>query len=611
MKFCNDCGFEVPRAAVECSACGAQAMDEMEMSEVMTDPPPTAEGTTGADGGVDGSESEAAMTELDAMLPLDDVDGSTTPNAEDEEKSEDATRFGRYEVIRKLDVGEGTERFAVADDDSAELCWSCRSTANTRGQAFCDDCGARLSGKEFLLVKERRSQMLEEALDRYRTIDNANLPRVYDSFSDSEATYWTSDLEESDSQSDKPLGGFDLLAAMCGVVEGLSALNDRGLHLPHASADDFLIRSRRGQLRNLEHLQISPDVPEEGSEEEPTSDIDSRWRDTLLTVMSLAEPAEGMQPPIRDALVSPRLDLLRGEVSDGEISDPGSLLGHLRRLEARVRPANLLFDVAKATDIGQEKDQNEDACGGIDATATSEQSETTRTLLVVADGMGGHEAGEVASRMAVANLMDSMWAALGGSDVTPSDTEDLEEALIRSFVHAHRSIVEASSDGLEMGTTLVTAALVDNMAYIANVGDSRAYVFDGQHLTQVTEDHSLVALLASTGQITRDEMYTHPRRNEIMRVVGAGDDPEVDTFVARLQPGDTLLLCSDGLWEMVRDDEIAAVLTEKSSSFEAAQELVRRANVAGGVDNITAVVLRAIERETYDTYKPDQLDDVP
>ena len=146
---------------------------------------------------------------------------------------------------------------------------------------------------------------------------------------------------------------------------------------------------------------------------------------------------------------------------------------------------------------------------------------------------------------------------------------------------------------MDSGCTLVAALVVGETAYLVNVGDSRAYALSGDELRRITVDHSLVEQLIAGGIITPEERYTHPQRNKIYKSLG--DDPALqpDTFVQRLQPGMRLLLCCDGVWEMIRDDELARLLTEAPDPQQAAEALVARANENGGEDNISVIVLEA------------------
>jgi protein phosphatase len=157
---------------------------------------------------------------------------------------------------------------------------------------------------------------------------------------------------------------------------------------------------------------------------------------------------------------------------------------------------------------------------------------------------------------------------------------------------ANRAVLaEASARGSNMGTTLGVAVLKDGKAYIANVGDSRAYWIENGTIRQITEDHSLVAKLVSAGKLTKEEARTHPKSNLLYRTIGSESDVKVDTFEADLVPGGSLLLCSDGLWGEVPDEEIHHICKTSQSPVLAVLALIDAANRNGGKDNITAVVV--------------------
>ncbi len=217
-------------------------------------------------------------------------------------------------------------------------------------------------------------------------------------------------------------------------------------------------------------------------------------------------------------------------------------------------------------------------------------------LFVVADGMGGHANGQDASRSAIQTIIDFMLPKL--SKIVDAQSKDLELLLANAVQHANQVVHQHNLElRADMGTTVTATLIVGATAYVSNVGDSRTYLYrapDG--LKKVTNDHSVVASLVEAGIIKPDDIYTHPKRNQIYRSLGEKALVEVDSFVVHLQPGDKLLLCSDGLWDMVRDPKIEGVL--KSSVPDptmTADALIKAALDGGGEDNVSVIVISLTE----------------
>jgi protein phosphatase len=231
------------------------------------------------------------------------------------------------------------------------------------------------------------------------------------------------------------------------------------------------------------------------------------------------------------------------------------------------------------TDPGRRRLQNEDAfvCDP--------------PLFAIADGMGGAQAGELASRLAAAALEERA-AGIGGEAAVRGLVETANDRVFR------RSLSDPGASG--MGTT-VTVALVEESEgrlVIGHVGDSRAYRIRDDVIDQLTEDHSLVAELVRSGRLTQEEADQHPHRSVITRVVGTEEAVEVDTLTVPMEPGDVFLLCSDGLPTMVGDEHILAVVRGAEGDLDrAADELVRAANAGGGEDNVTVVLVAIAEGE--------------
>jgi protein phosphatase len=221
-----------------------------------------------------------------------------------------------------------------------------------------------------------------------------------------------------------------------------------------------------------------------------------------------------------------------------------------------------------ATDVGRVREGNEDSFL------------VEPPLYAVADGMGGHRGGDVASQLALATVEELFKAGKG--------------TLGEQVREANRLVYERAGEDRRlagMGTTLTAALITSEGAHLAHVGDSRAYLLRAGALRQLTEDHTLVNRMVRAGEITEDEAEHHPHRNVLLRALGTEPDVDVDEDSVGLLEGDRLVLCSDGLTGMVTEDQIQAILEATGPPQEAADRLVRTANRAGGIDNITVVVL--------------------
>jgi len=267
-------------------------------------------------------------------------------------------------------------------------------------------------------------------------------------------------------------------------------------------------------------------------------------------------------------------------------------------LEGVPFPDGMNLAVGYASHAGMLRDLNEDGLLTLELSAIYESPIKPIGLYIVADGMGGYEGGEVASSLAVRTLAEMVAQKLllpVLEEEILAYTEEAINALLVDAVQLANSRVYqlARARGSNIGTTLTAALLVGETVHVANVGDSRAYFLNENGFSPITTDHSLVARLVAAGEITPDEVYTHPRRNEIFRFIGDQAEVDVDTFTRKFTPGSSLLLCSDGLWEMVRDQQIEEVLASADHPQATCDELVRTANENGGDDNITVIVVRA------------------
>ena len=239
------------------------------------------------------------------------------------------------------------------------------------------------------------------------------------------------------------------------------------------------------------------------------------------------------------------------------------------------------MEVYFQSDIGKRRKSNQDYT----ATFTNQKNQL---LALLADGMGGHQAGDIASRQAVEEI-GIAWEA-----TTIDDSEKAVQWFLQHIQQANQRIFEKgqSQPTLSgMGTTLEVVTLLDNHLALAHVGDSRIYLFREQRLIALTEDHSLVNALLKSGEITQEMAQNHPRKNIITRSLGMPGSLEVDVAIHRIEDHDQLLLCSDGLTNMVSEPKITQILLEAASLQDASQRLIDEANAKGGLDNITVLLI--------------------
>ena len=207
-------------------------------------------------------------------------------------------------------------------------------------------------------------------------------------------------------------------------------------------------------------------------------------------------------------------------------------------------------------------------------------------LFIVADGMGGHNAGDYASRFCVEFFTQRIRESNEASPIV------MIESAIKETNEILRLKAQEQSDLEGMGTTFVVATIFGNEMYVANIGDSRLYVI-GKEIKQITEDHSLVEAMVKTGELGKDEARSHPNKNIITRALGANANVEPDFFEVNLEDGDIVLMCSDGLTNMLEDETIERIIMENPDNPEtAAETLVKNANQNGGKDNIAVVVIK-------------------
>ena len=241
--------------------------------------------------------------------------------------------------------------------------------------------------------------------------------------------------------------------------------------------------------------------------------------------------------------------------------------------------------VFSITDVGKVRKMNQDY-----VFATDEPQGTLPNLLVVAEGMGGHKAGDFASKFTVETLKE---------EIKHSLKEGPKEVLLDAVQVVNKKLIETAEKDIKldgMGTTLVAATVIDHTLHFINVGDSRLYLIN-QEVKQISRDHSLVEEMLRLGGISEEEAKHHPDKNIITRAIGVKEDVEADYYEYALKKGDVILMCTDGLCNMVNEDEIFTIIKSARDIVEAGQLLINRANENGGKDNIGVVLAAPFSNE--------------
>jgi serine/threonine protein phosphatase PrpC len=481
-----------------------------------------------------------------------------------------------YRVDRLVRLAEG-RMFYLVDDDrpdrSTRRCWSCGSEASPPDpSAPCVDCGASLAVRRFLLSTRWDRHGFEPFLAFFsREIQHPALLSPCDVFQFPEAgpvqicsvVPYNEELLLLDEAAPLPMARVIAFAQRAAGLLGMLAYNGVRLNWLHRS--NFLLRA------NGEIVLFDPDIA--AVMEEPLGADDTRD-----AVMQLGEILRRYT-----AVEEQQWQAFFRAAEEGRFATAAEF-GRALQGEAQRGPSAVGTAHAGMTDVGLHRALNEDNWGWSRLVDGVE-------LFVVADGMGGHDAGEVASALAVDTLLR---AARERVDVSPRPSVDtLENILDEAFQKANNTIKgRAEERGSDMGTTLVACMVVDDqVALCANVGDSRAYLARAGGLHQITRDHSLVARMVEQNRLTAEEARNHPHSNILLRTVGTERNVDIDIFRVELERGDRLLLCSDGLWGEVDDFDMEEVLNNSTDNRIVARDLIHAAQMGGGKDNITVVVV--------------------
>jgi len=459
----------------------------------------------------------------------------------------------------------------VRPDLQTRRCWSCGYTDTPRSEATCRGCGQVLKDRRFL-VSARWDQT---RFDPYLNFFEKNLKHpgiagpidvfVIDGVLFSVVPYGGEGLMVDEAS---PFHNARLLDLAQRLVGTLAYLHKHGVRLATVNRANLLISTDN----SVRLFDLEVDVCYENGTSIPKEQ-------QLNVLQALGELLRRYCDIEADVLI----DFLTS-AEEGQLLD---LSRFGREIESRFEvyaPQLYAPLLGGMSDVGLTRQLNEDNWGWV---RLSERAK----LYVVADGMGGHEGGEIASALAVKTLCA---VARQREALSPQGEDAVENLLDESFQLANNTVKDAAdSKGMEgMGTTLVCMLVLDgNIAFVANVGDSRGYLMRSNVLHQITKDHSLVQKMVERGRITAEEARHHPHSNILLRTVGTERDIDIDIFRVELEPGDKLLMCSDGLWGEVEDRDMESILNTYSDPRLASRELVRAAHYGGGKDNVTLMIV--------------------
>ncbi len=497
--------------------------------------------------------------------------------------------------------------YVVEDTTPVRTCPNCRTPATDPEEAFCSLCGADLSGIEpsYLryLVQESADQQafaLEGRLIE-KGLDHPGLRLPHDVFA--EAPYgpprhYLVEPEFSPPPATTLTVPQDISTVLEWGVSLAQALDV--LHRQHVTLHEtglgymnhIVLAGKQAQWAHLSAARIAPRAHRPAA-----SDFARDVQGLATALLFLATGQQQINGVTHAQAQLPEhvaTTLTRALTAPAKLSASAFATALASALEEVRHPPSVTLVVGYRTDVGQERSLNEDSLLALDIAQVLRSINAPAGLFAVADGMGGHEAGEVASRLAIQTIAQRATSQVLLPATAGESLPDAREWLTATVTTANQRVYEQRrAAGTDMGTTLVVALVIGNTATIANVGDSRAYLLRPNGIVQVSTDHSLVERLVATGQITPEEAVNHPQKNVIYRVIG--DKPQVksDLFEQRLAPGEALLLCSDGLSGMVRDEQIWQIWRAASSPQGACDKLIEVANQAGGEDNITTVIVQA------------------
>jgi serine/threonine protein phosphatase PrpC len=520
--------------------------------------------------------------ELDAIIAAETREWTMPTTASPQKTGPDIAHTGMlladgYRITALLGFADGAPIYEI-ESGKEDVCWSCGiAYAPDDAERFCDECGAERRPRTFYVRQVSSGETLTGEIfgeGGMRYVILAHLPESLQAVLAEETQ---PDLEYIPTAYTPAAALDEEIAIDMATTVTLDFIQGSVKALPPETelknSDETVTELIQANMLEREE----PVVDESITMEVPTLEEDPE----IVTPLAPNESTEDVWEQNNTPTVETRImDFMP---ATGKLSHTVQLY------------------VGIASDVGRSRygKPNEDTGMATTLTFVGDNIPQPLTLCLVADGLGGHDDGQRAGRMAARFIAErvtqQLWLPSLSQQFPPVyDSSVLENALRNAIIAANAEMVSINrSEGNDMGCTITAFIAQGDIACIANVGDSRTYHFDGERLRRATIDHSLVARMVSAGLLTAEEIYTHPQRSQIYRSLGDEEDIEVDLFRYQLRPGDYFILCSDGLWEMVRDPDIAQILGQnyRHSPQDLAEQLVATANAHGGEDNVTVIVV--------------------
>ncbi|MEO0600924.1 MAG: Stp1/IreP family PP2C-type Ser/Thr phosphatase [Myxococcota bacterium] len=478
-----------------------------------------------------------------------------------------------YTIEGLVRLSEG-RMFYLANDVRPDLperrCWTCGHLETPRTEAECESCGTALTDRRFLISARWSSENFDAYVDFFKKqLDHPGIATPIDVFVLEGVLFSVIPYAGEGLMVDEasPLRNARLLDVAQRIAGTLAYLQNSGVSVLWVNRANLLV-SPDNTIR-LFDLEIAQTL-ENGHAIEPQ-----------IQAEALRSTGE-MLKKYCDIEAENLIEFLQG-AEDGAFESVSRFGREVEDRFDNFAPVNYPPVLGGMSDVGLTRQLNEDNWGWV---RLSDRAK----LYVVADGMGGHDGGEVASAMAVRTICE---VAREREALAPEGEDAIENLLDESFQLANNTVKEAAEQkGTDMGTTLVCILVLDDrVGFMANVGDSRGYLLRDGVLHQITKDHSLVQKMVERGRITQEEARHHPHSNILLRTVGTERDIDIDIFRVEVETGDRVLMCSDGLWGEVEDRDMESILNTYADPRIASRELVRAAHHGGGKDNVTLMIV--------------------